>query len=85
MRDEALAIGLVTEIADDPVARALELAAEIAAFPQETVRSDRRAVLEGEGLDARRGPGAGGRARTRAHRAPRCPAPTALAERTRNS
>jgi enoyl-CoA hydratase len=47
---EALSIGLLTEINDDPLARALELAAEIAASPQETVRSDRRAVLEGEGL-----------------------------------
>jgi enoyl-CoA hydratase len=47
---EALAIGLVTQLAADPVARALELAAEIAAFPQDTMRSDRRAVLEGEGL-----------------------------------
>jgi enoyl-CoA hydratase len=47
---EALAIGLVTRLAEDPVAAALGLAAEIAAFPQDTVRSDRRAVLEGEGL-----------------------------------
>jgi enoyl-CoA hydratase len=52
---EALSIGLLTEIDDDPVARALGLAAEIAAFPQETVRSDRRAVLEGEGLELRAG------------------------------
>ena len=48
--EEARAIGLITEIADDPVETALERAAEIAAFPQDTLRSDRRAVLEGEGL-----------------------------------
>jgi enoyl-CoA hydratase len=48
---EALTIGLLTAIDDDPLARALALAAEIAAFPQDTVRSDRRAVLEGEGLE----------------------------------
>jgi enoyl-CoA hydratase len=47
---EALRIGLVTAVADDCVGRALELAGEIAAFPQDTVRSDRRAVLEGFGL-----------------------------------
>jgi len=48
--EEALAFGLLTEVAADPLARALELAERIAAFPQDTVRSDRRAVLEGEGL-----------------------------------
>jgi enoyl-CoA hydratase len=47
---EAQAFGLVTELAEDPVERALELAELIAAFPQETVHSARRAVLEGEGL-----------------------------------
>ncbi len=47
---EALTIGLITEIAEDPVKAALERAAEIATFPQDTLRSDRRAVLEGEGL-----------------------------------
>jgi enoyl-CoA hydratase len=47
---EALAIGLVTEIAEHPVEHALELAEQLAAFPQATLRSDRRALLEGEGL-----------------------------------
>jgi enoyl-CoA hydratase len=47
---EALAIGLVTELAADPLARALALADGLAAFPQETLNSDRRAALEGFGL-----------------------------------
>ena len=48
--EEALAMGLVTEVAADPVARALELAERLAAFPQETMLSDRRAALDGFGL-----------------------------------
>jgi enoyl-CoA hydratase len=50
--DEALAMGLVTEVvpAGRHVERALELAERLAAFPQETMLSDRRAVLEGSGL-----------------------------------
>ncbi len=50
--DEALALGLVTELvaAGRHVERALELAAQLAAFPQETMLSDRRAVLEGAAL-----------------------------------
>jgi len=49
---EALAIGLVNEVvaAGRHVERALELAQRIAGFPQATMLSDRRAVLEGEGL-----------------------------------
>jgi enoyl-CoA hydratase len=47
---EALAIGLVNEIAADPVARALQLAEGLAKFPQETLNSDRRAAIEGFGL-----------------------------------
>jgi enoyl-CoA hydratase len=47
---EARAIGLVTELAADPLARALELAEGIAAFPQDTLRSDREAALAGFGL-----------------------------------
>ena len=49
--EEALAMGLVTEITEPGahVERALELAEALAAFPQETMISDRRAVLEGLG------------------------------------
>jgi enoyl-CoA hydratase len=47
---EALAIGLVNEIAADPVARALELAEAIAAHPQETMLSDREAAHAALGL-----------------------------------
>ncbi|HTW19385.1 MAG TPA: crotonase/enoyl-CoA hydratase family protein [Mycobacteriales bacterium] len=48
--DEALAIGLLTEIADDPLARALELAELLAAHPQPTMLSDRASVYDGYGL-----------------------------------
>jgi enoyl-CoA hydratase len=48
---EALAMGLVTEGAADPLARALELAEAIAAFPQDTMLSDREATLAARGLD----------------------------------
>jgi enoyl-CoA hydratase len=41
---EARAIGLVTELADDPVERALALADDIARHPRDTTNSDRRAV-----------------------------------------
>jgi enoyl-CoA hydratase len=47
---EALAIGLLTRVADDALAGALALAEEIAAFPQDTVRSDLQATREGFGL-----------------------------------
>jgi enoyl-CoA hydratase len=48
---EALAIGLVTEVVAPGrhVERALELAERLAAFPQETMLSDRRALLAGLG------------------------------------
>jgi enoyl-CoA hydratase len=50
--DEALAIGLLTEMV--PVGkhldRALEIAEGLAAFPQETMLADRRSALEGFGL-----------------------------------
>ena len=48
---EALAIGLVTEVvpAGAHVTRALEMAEGLAAFPQDTMLSDRRALLEGLG------------------------------------
>ena len=50
--EEAHRIGLVTEVVEPGrhLERALELAEAIAAFPQETMLSDRRAALEGAGL-----------------------------------
>jgi enoyl-CoA hydratase len=48
--DEALSMGLVTELHDDPLTRALEYAEALAAFPQETMLADRRAAIEGLGL-----------------------------------
>ncbi len=49
---EALAMGLLTEVVAPGahVARALAMAEGIAAFPQETMLSDRQAALEGFGL-----------------------------------
>jgi enoyl-CoA hydratase len=47
---EAHAIGLVNEIAPQPVERARELAEQIAAFPQDTMLSDREAALAALGL-----------------------------------
>jgi enoyl-CoA hydratase/carnithine racemase len=50
--EEAERVGLVTEIVatGGHVERALAMAEGIAAFPQDTLLSDRRAVLEGAGL-----------------------------------
>ena len=50
--EEAARIGLVTELVPHGrhLSRALELAEALAAFPQETLRSDRQAALEGFGL-----------------------------------
>jgi enoyl-CoA hydratase len=50
--EEALAIGLLTEIvpAGTHLDRALEMAEALAAFPQETMLADRRAALEGFGM-----------------------------------
>jgi enoyl-CoA hydratase len=50
--EEALRIGLVNEVveAGRHLARALELAERIAAFPQQTMLADRRAAVEGFGL-----------------------------------
>jgi enoyl-CoA hydratase len=49
---EALAMGLLTEVvpAGGALARALEMAEGLAAFPQETMLADRRAAIEGIGL-----------------------------------
>jgi len=50
--DEALAIGLLTEVVPIGmhVTRALEMAEALAAFPQETMLADRRAAIEGLGM-----------------------------------
>jgi enoyl-CoA hydratase len=50
--EEAQRIGLITAVVepDKHLERALELAERLAAFPQETMLSDRRAALEGSGL-----------------------------------
>jgi enoyl-CoA hydratase len=47
--DEAAAIGLVTEVATDPLSRALELAELLASYPQPTMLSDRASVYDGYG------------------------------------
>jgi enoyl-CoA hydratase len=47
---EALAIGLVTQVADNPLAAALELAEQLAAHPQPTMLSDRQSVYDSYGL-----------------------------------
>jgi enoyl-CoA hydratase len=50
--EEALAIGLLTEIvpAGEHVERALAIAEALARFPQETMLADRRAAIEGIGM-----------------------------------
>src|ERR671931_2880848 len=64
--EEALAMGLVTEVVPDGrhLERALEIAEGLAAFPQDTMPADRRAAIEGLGkpleeglaLEAKSGP-----------------------------
>jgi enoyl-CoA hydratase len=55
--EEALRWGLVNEVVPTgrPVDRALEIAAGLAAFPQPTMLSDRRAAIEGIGLTFQEG------------------------------
>jgi enoyl-CoA hydratase len=50
--DEALAMGLLTEIVppERHLIRALEIAEALAGFPQETMLADRRAAIEGIGM-----------------------------------
>jgi enoyl-CoA hydratase len=48
--EEALAWGLLNEIATDPLERALELAEALAAFPQDTMLADRGSAIAGLGL-----------------------------------
>jgi len=53
--EEAREWGLVNRIDDDPLDAAREMAAVIAEFPQETVRTDRAAVYEGLGSSLEQG------------------------------
>src|ERR671930_112270 len=57
--DEALAMGLVTEVVapGKHLERALEIAEGLAAFPQETMLADRRAAIEGFGMPLKDGLG----------------------------
>jgi enoyl-CoA hydratase len=48
--DEALGWGMLTEIAAEPLDRALELAQQLASFPQDTMIADRWGAIEGLGL-----------------------------------
>jgi enoyl-CoA hydratase len=55
--EEALRIGLVTEVVPPGrhLERSLELAERLATFPQATMLSDRRATIEGAGLEFEKG------------------------------
>jgi enoyl-CoA hydratase len=55
--EEALRIGLVNEIVPrgQHLSRSLDLAEQLAGFPQETMLSDRRATIEGAGLTFQEG------------------------------
>lgn len=52
---EALELGLLTRISEDPRAEAMELAAEIARKPPEAIRSAKRLLNEASRADAARG------------------------------
>ena len=60
-------IGLVNEVvpAGQHLERALELAEQLAGFPQETMLADRRAAIEGAGLTLEEGLRARDRGRPR--------------------
>ena len=60
--DEALAMGLLTEVvpAGRHLTRALEIAEALARFPQETMLADRRAAIEGFGMPLDDAPRHGG-------------------------
>jgi enoyl-CoA hydratase len=47
---EALDWGMLTELDDEPLARALEIAEGLASFPEQTMLADRRSALAGFGL-----------------------------------
>ena len=55
--DEALAMGLLTEVVapGKHLERSLEMAEGLASFPQETMLADRRSALEGFGLPLEEG------------------------------
>jgi enoyl-CoA hydratase len=52
---EALDWGLLTELDDDPLARAIAIAQGLVSFPQETMLADRRAAIEGFALSLEEG------------------------------
>jgi len=52
--EAALRMGLVQEIADDPLARAIELAERIADYPQASLLADREGAIVLDGIEAER-------------------------------
>ena len=68
--EEAHRIGLVNEVVEPGrhLERALELAEQIASFPQETMLSDRRGAIEGYGMPLADGPRPRGAPRQRGAR-----------------
>jgi len=50
----ALRMGLVQEVVDDPLARALELAGRIAGYPQASLVADREGAIKLDGIEAER-------------------------------